>query len=71
LEKVYGRGTVRARVTNRIHPDVVGLTHGFGHWGLGPVAKGKGLADTLFIPGKAERISGQAAHKDGAVRVRK
>lgn len=71
VENEYGQGTVRARLTRRIHPDVVGLLHGFGHTGLGPVARGKGLNDALFIPGKADPISGQAAHKDGAVRVRK
>ncbi len=50
---------------------VVGMIHGFGHWALGPVAQGKGTNDTQFIPGKADPISGMAAHKDGAVRVYK
>jgi thiosulfate reductase/polysulfide reductase chain A len=71
VENQYGRATGRARVTRRIHPEVVGLAHGFGHWGLGPVARGKGINDGQFVPGKAEPISGQAAHKDGAVRIRK
>lgn len=71
VENQYARAAVRARVTSRIRPDVVGMTHGFGHWGLGPVAKGKGANDTQFVPGKAEPISGMAAHKDGAVRVYK
>ena len=71
VENQYAQGQVKARLTRRIHPDVVGMTHGFGHWGLGPVAKGKGLNDTQFVPGKAERISGMAAHKDGAVQIYK
>lgn len=71
IENGHGQASGRARVTARIRPDVVGMTHGFGHWGLGPVAKGKGINDGQFIPGKAEPISGQAAHKDGAVRVRR
>jgi len=71
VENAYAKAQAKARVTNRIHPDVVGMTHGFGHWGLGPVAKGKGTNDSQFVPGKAERISGMAAHKDGAVRVYK
>ena len=71
VENQYARAQTRARLTRRIHPDVVGMTHGFGHWGLGPVAKDKGINDSQFVPGKAERISGMAAHKDGAVRVYK
>ncbi|MEK7406381.1 MAG: molybdopterin-dependent oxidoreductase [Acidobacteriota bacterium] len=71
VENQYGRAKAKAHVTSRIRPDVVGLTHGFGHWGLGPVAKGKGTNDNLFVPGKADHISGMAALKDGAVRVYK
>ena len=71
VENQYAKATAKARVTRRIHPDVVGMLHGFGHWGLGPVAKGKGTNDSQFVPGKAERISGMAAHKDGSVRVYK
>lgn len=71
VENQYARARAKARVTNRIHPKVVGMTHGFGHTGLGPVAVGKGTNDTQFIPGKADPISGMAAHKDGAVRVYK
>jgi len=71
VENQYGKATARAKVTRRIHTDVVGMVHGFGHWGAGTIAKGKGTNDGQFIPGKAERISGMAAHKDGAVRVYK
>jgi thiosulfate reductase/polysulfide reductase chain A len=71
VENQYGSAKARAKVTRRIHTDVVGLVHGFGHWGAGTIAQGKGTNDGQFIPGKAERISGMAAHKDGAVRVYK
>jgi thiosulfate reductase/polysulfide reductase chain A len=71
VENQFAKARAKARVTSRIHRDVVGMVHGFGHWGLGPVAKGKGVNDTQFVPGKAERISGMAAHKDGAVKVYK
>jgi thiosulfate reductase/polysulfide reductase chain A len=71
VENQYGRATLQARVTHRIHSEVVGMTHGFGHWGLGPVARGKGANDSAFAPGRAEPISGQAAIKDGAVQVRR
>jgi thiosulfate reductase / polysulfide reductase chain A len=69
VENQYGKAQARAKVTRRIHPDVVGMVHGFGHWAAGQIAKGKGTNDGQFIPGKAERISGMAAHKDGAVRI--
>lgn len=71
VENQYARARARAKVTRRIRTDVVGLLHGFGHWAAGQIAQGKGTNDGQFIPGKAERISGMAAHKDGAVRVYK
>jgi thiosulfate reductase/polysulfide reductase chain A len=69
VENQYGTAQARAKVTRRIHTDVVGMVHGFGHWGAGQIAQGKGINDGQFVPGKAERICGMAAHKDGAVRV--
>ncbi|MFB3853940.1 MAG: molybdopterin-dependent oxidoreductase [Vicinamibacterales bacterium] len=69
VENQYGKAQARAKVTRRIHPDVVGMVHGFGHWAGGPFAEGKGTNDGQFVPGKAERLSGMAALKDGAVRV--
>jgi thiosulfate reductase/polysulfide reductase chain A len=71
VENQHAKAQARAKVTRRIHPDVVGLVHGFGHWASGSVAQDKGTNDGQFIPGKAERISGMAAHKDGAVRIYK
>jgi thiosulfate reductase/polysulfide reductase chain A len=71
VENQYGTAQARAKVTRRIHTDVVGMVHGFGHWAAGQLAQGKGTNDGQFIPGKAERICGMGAHKDGAVRVYK
>jgi thiosulfate reductase/polysulfide reductase chain A len=71
VQNQYATAKAKARVTRRIHPDVVGMTHGFGHWGLGPVAMGKGTNDSQFLAGKAEAISGMACHKDGSVRIYK
>jgi thiosulfate reductase/polysulfide reductase chain A len=71
VENQYGKARAKAKVTRRIHPDVVGMVHGFGHWAAGQIAQGKGTNDGQFVPGKAERICGMAAHKDGAVRVYK
>lgn len=67
----FSSAKARAKVTRRIHPNVVGMVHGFGHWASGSIAQGKGTNDGQFVPGKAERISGMAAHKDGAVKVTK
>lgn len=71
VENKFAKAQARAKVTRRIHPDVVGMVHGFGHWAGGQIAQGKGTNDGQFIPGKAERLCGMAAHKDGAVRVYK
>jgi thiosulfate reductase / polysulfide reductase chain A len=71
VENQYAKAQAKARVTDRIRPGVVGMIHGFGHWALGPVAQGKGTNDAQFVAGKADPISGMAAHKDGAVRVYK
>ena len=47
------KGTIRARVTDLIHPEAVFMLHGFGT--DVPVKKrscGKGLADQIFMKGK-------------------
>lgn len=69
IENQYAKAQARARVTDRIHPKVVGMVHGFGHWGLGGTAKNRGTNDTQFVPGKAERLSGMARHKECAVKI--
>lgn len=71
VENQYAKARTKAKVTQRIHPKVVGMVHGFGHWGFGNTAKNKGTNDTQFVPGKAERLSGMARHKECAVRVYK
>lgn len=71
IESPYSKDKAIAKVVQGIHPDVVGLQHGFGHWALGRVAKGKGTGDGQFIPTKADPISGQALHKECCVKVYK
>jgi len=73
------KGTVQA--TERIHPEVVALQHGYGHTGFGKVARGSqnkvnawspaGTADGQFLAGKAEKFSGQIVAKEIGVRVTK
>jgi thiosulfate reductase/polysulfide reductase chain A len=69
VESRFGRVQAKAHVTEAIHPQVVGLQHGFGHWALGEAAKGRGTADASLRPARADPISGQALHKQCCVRV--
>ena len=69
------------QVTERIHPEVVALQHGYGHSGFGKVARGAlnkinkwspaGTADGQFYAGKAEKFSGQIVAKEIGVKLTK
>jgi len=54
-----------------MHPEVVGLRHGFGHTALGTRARGRGTADAWLRPTRADALSGQALHKEACVRIYK
>jgi len=71
VESRHGRTGATAKVTTRIHPEVVGAQHGFGHWELGTAAKGSGssFGDLNFIA--YDPLSGQALHKEICVKVYK
>ncbi|HHT9117273.1 MAG TPA: molybdopterin-containing oxidoreductase family protein, partial [Candidatus Hypogeohydataceae bacterium YC38] len=71
IESPYGKAKGKVHLTEGIHPEVVGLHHGYGHWALGNIARGKGVNDGLFMPGKAERLSGQGITKEVGVRIYK
>ncbi|MCL5075835.1 MAG: molybdopterin-dependent oxidoreductase [Chloroflexi bacterium] len=71
VESPYGKDKAIARVTQGVHPEVVGWQHGFGHWGFGKVARGKGTADGQFNLTKCDPISGMALHKEVCVKVYK
>lgn len=70
VESPYGRVKARAKVTRRIHPEVVGLQHGFGHTALGRNAQGRGTRDGLVRPTKADALSGMSLHKEACVTLR-
>jgi len=69
VESPYGKVRAKVRVSRRIHPEVVGLQHGFGHWALGRSAKGRGTTDSPLRPTRADPLSGQALHKETCVRI--
>jgi thiosulfate reductase/polysulfide reductase chain A len=70
VESPYGRTKAKVKVTRRIHPEVVGLQHGFGHHDLGHLAKGRGTTDGVLRPVKADALSGQALHKETCVNLK-
>jgi thiosulfate reductase/polysulfide reductase chain A len=81
IESPYAKAKATVQVTERIHPEVVGLHHGYGHWGFGKVARGAlnpinqwcpaGTADGQFLAGVSEKTSGMAVHKEIGIRVLK
>ena len=71
IESPHGRIQGIAELTEGIHPEVCGTQHGFGHWALGRVAKGRGFHTGFLLPTKADGLAGQALHKEICVRVTK
>lgn len=71
VESPHGKTTAKVKVSKRIHPEVVGLQHGFGHWAGGRDAKGRGTADGNLRPTKGDPLAGQALHKENCVRIKK
>jgi thiosulfate reductase/polysulfide reductase chain A len=81
IESPYAKDKSTVQITERIHPEVVALQHGYGHWKFGKVAQGSlnkinswspaGTADGQFLAGKAEKFSGQIVSKEIGVRITK
>jgi thiosulfate reductase/polysulfide reductase chain A len=81
IESPYAKAKATVQVTERIHPEVVALHHGYGHSGFGKVAQGSqnrintwcpaGTADGQFLAGVSEKASGMAVHKEIGVKVTK
>lgn len=71
VESPYGKVQAKAKLTDGIHPEVVGLQHGFAHWAMGKIAKGRGTSDSSLRQAVSCPLSGQALHKECCVRVYK
>ena len=81
IESPYAKAKGTVQVTERIHPEVVALQHGYGHWAMGKIAKGAlnkvnrwspaGTNDGQFPAGVAEKASGQGVTKEVGVRITK
>lgn len=71
VESKFGRTRAVAKVTRRIHPEVVGAQHGFGHWRLGALAAGRGTAFGDLNTIAYDPLAGQGLHKEICVRIRR
>jgi thiosulfate reductase/polysulfide reductase chain A len=71
VESPNGQTRAVVEVSRRMHPEVVGVQHGFGHRALGRVAKGRGTAVSDLNTIRYDPLAGQACHKEICVRIRK
>ncbi|MBI1953207.1 MAG: molybdopterin-dependent oxidoreductase [Candidatus Omnitrophica bacterium] len=69
VESPHGKVRMKAQLTQGIHPEVVGTQHGWGHWAMGRIAKGRGSHTGFLAPTKACALSGQALNKEICVRI--
>lgn len=71
VESKFGKTRAVAKITRRIHPEVVGAQHGFGHWKLGKAAVGRGSSFGDLNTIAYDSLSGQGLHKEVCVKVYK
>lgn len=69
VESKFGKVRANVKTSRRIHREVVGIQHGFGHTAMGKLAKGRGTSDSPLRPTRADPLSGQAMHKEACVRI--
>lgn len=71
VESVAGKVKGRAKTTECIHPEVVGIAGIFGHWAAGmPVAKDKGVHFNTLLNSDPERVDMICAALDSCSKVR-
>ncbi len=67
-----GNGTIRAHVTEMIHPDTVFMVHGFGHEAQrAERCYNKGVSDSVLQESITDRVGGSPALHDTFVTVKK
>jgi thiosulfate reductase/polysulfide reductase chain A len=72
VENDMAKRTVKAKVTERIHPEAVWLPLGYGSFAKGlKTSAGFGISSNDFAPFRLEPISGHAMMAEAAVRIRK
>ncbi len=71
LESPVRKVRAKAKLTQCIHPQVVGVGGHFGHWSAGmPVARGKGINFNSLLPTDLEHIDKISSALDHCVQVR-
>ncbi|MBI4490687.1 MAG: molybdopterin-dependent oxidoreductase [Deltaproteobacteria bacterium] len=71
VESVVGRVKGEAKVTECIHPEVVGIAGVFGSWAKGkPIAKGKGVHFNNLLPISVDRVDPVSSGVDSCIRVK-
>ncbi|MCR4318047.1 MAG: molybdopterin-dependent oxidoreductase [Planctomycetes bacterium] len=71
VESKYGKFRQKVSLSKRMHREVIGLQHGFGHIAFGKTAKGRGASDSVLRPLKSDPLSGMALHKEACVKIRR
>ncbi|MFH1141928.1 MAG: molybdopterin-dependent oxidoreductase [Chloroflexota bacterium] len=71
VESEVGKIQAKAKLSDGIHPDVVAMCYGQGHWAYGQWAKGKGANANEITGVMYEHITGMAAYFNTRVRVYK
>jgi thiosulfate reductase / polysulfide reductase chain A len=71
VESPHGQVQGRVKPSKRMHPEVIGLQHGFGHTAMGSRARGRGCSDSVLRPTRADTLAGMALHKEACVRIRR
>ncbi|MBI2211984.1 MAG: molybdopterin-binding protein, partial [Deltaproteobacteria bacterium] len=71
LESPVRKVRVKLKLTQCIHPEVVGIAGHFGHWSPGmPIARGKGVNFNSLLPTDLEHIDKISTALDHCVEVR-
>lgn len=71
IESQAGRVKGEAKLTECIHPEVVGIAGVFGSWAEGkPVAKGKGVHFNSLLPISLDRVDPISTGVDSCIRVK-